>query len=77
MTMQTLTGCRMEMEARCHRVIWINLCPLQGGSRPVSPLAPKKWEGKREVGRGTGIGLREREKRTEQWQQSKEENLFY
>jgi len=43
----------------------------------VSLLAPKKWEGKREGGRGTGIGLREREKRTEQWQQSKEENLFY
>ena len=36
--------------------------PMTGGSRPVGPLAPKKWEGKRERGRETGAGLREEKK---------------
>ena len=77
MTKQPLTGFRMEMEARCHRVIWINLFLWQGAVVPWAPWLPKKCEGKREGGRGTGVGLRVGEKRMEQWQQSKEKNLFY
>jgi len=49
---------------------------VTGGSRPTGPLAPKKWEGKRERGRGMGAGLRDG-KRMEQQHRSKEENLFY
>jgi len=63
----------------CHEVISINLdqsMPVTGGSRPMGPLAPQNGKGK-----GKGIGKwelgSEREKRTEQWQQSKEENLLY
>ena len=47
-----------------------------GGSRPVGPLAPQNGKGK-----GKGVGKwklgSEREKRMEQQQRSKEENLFY
>jgi len=44
----------------------------------VSPLAPKNGKGK-----GKGVGKQElgsergKKKRMEQWQRSKEENLFY
>lgn len=36
---------------------------VTGGSRPTGPLAPKKWKGKRERGRGMGAGLREGKKK--------------
>ena len=42
----------------------------------MGSLAPLKWEGKREMSRGTGAGLREG-KRMEQQQRSKKENLFH
>jgi len=44
--------------------------PVTGGSRPIGPLA-SKWEGKR--GR---VGRWEMGPKTEQQQQSKEENLI-
>jgi len=42
----------------------------------VGSLAPLKWEGKREMGRGMGAGLGEG-RRMEQQQRSKKENIFH
>lgn len=61
----------------CHGVIQLNLdqsMPVTGRPWACGPPGTQKWEGKGD--RGMGAGLREG-KRTEQWPQSKVENLFY